>query len=237
LSFHAIHPVILPFVPNGLILPRPVRIITLARGPMGLMTGQTTRNGGRAATATSVLRSVAIVAAMAAPAPVAWTQEPAAGRSTAAGVYSNEQADRGKAVFDAKCQSCHGAEFEGGTLAPALKGREFLSPFFGKPLRRIYSRIISTMPPDDVGSLSEAETLALVALVLRANGYPAGPEAIARADDLNATEVAPLFDEQDQRAWNAEAAGFRSAGLQACQQAPGSPEGLRYLSLRSRSVR
>ena len=110
-------------------------------------------------------------------------------RTTAAGVYSNEQADQGRAVFDAKCQSCHGEALDGGTLAPPLKGSEFLSSFERKPLRRIYSRIISTMPPDDVGSLSETDTLALVAFVLRGNGYPAGTAALARADDLNAIVV------------------------------------------------
>jgi mono/diheme cytochrome c family protein len=130
-------------------------------------------------------------AAVGTPALAARTQNAAAERSTIAGVYSTDQADRGRAIFDAKCQSCHGAAFEGGTLAPALTGREFLSSFQQKPLRRIYSRIISTMPPDDVGSLTESETLALVALLLRANGYPDGPDALARADDLNAIVVAP----------------------------------------------
>jgi len=143
----------------------------------------------------SVLRSIAIVAAIAT-APVAWAQEPAAARTTTAGIYSSEQADRGQAVFDAKCQSCHGAEFEGGTLAPALKGSEFLTPFQGKPLRRIYSRILSTMPPDDVGSLAENETLDLVALVLRANGYPAGAQPLAHADELDAIVVAPPGDKR-----------------------------------------
>jgi mono/diheme cytochrome c family protein len=136
------------------------------------------------------------------PVHVAGTQEPAAARSTIAGVYANEQADRGQVVYDAKCESCHGAAFEGGTLAPGLKGSEFLSSFQGKPLRRIYSRIISTMPPDDVGSLTEVETLALVALVLRRNGYPAGPEALARADDLNEIGVAPPPEKHDEIMWS-----------------------------------
>ena len=131
--------------------------------------------------------AAAFVAAMSASAPA----QDAAERSTSAGVYSNEQADRGRAVFDGKCQSCHGETLDGGTLAPALKRAEFLSSFEGKPLRRIYRRIISTMPPDDVGNLSEADTLALVAFVLRGNGYPAGTGALARADDLNAIVVAP----------------------------------------------
>jgi len=164
-------------------------------------------------------------------APVARAQEPAAARNTAAGIYSSEQADRGQAVFDAKCQSCHGAAFEGGTLAPALKGREFLTPFQGKPLRRIYSRIISTMPPDDVGSLTESETLTLVALVLRANGYAAGPDALARADDLNAIVVGPPPEHQDQVTWNAETA-------ETAEIKPLKSNSLRALwSLGSRSVR
>jgi hypothetical protein len=113
-----------------------------------------------------------------------------AGQTTAAGVYTTGQADRGRGIFEAKCESCHGAALDGGTLAPALTGREFLSSFQEKPLRRMYSRIISTMPPDEVGSLTEAETLALVALLLRANGYPAGERELARADDLNSIVVA-----------------------------------------------
>ena len=179
----------------------------------------------------SVLRSIAIVAAIAT-APVASAQEPAAARTTTAGIYSSEQADRGQAVFDAKCQSCHGAEFEGGTLAPALKGSEFLTPFQGKPLRRIYSRIISTMPPDDIGSLTESETLTLVALVLRANGYSAGPDALARADDLNAIIVGPPPAENQQQArWNAEHAETAENNIlkNLSLRAPRAP--------RSRSVR
>jgi len=190
------------------------------------MTVHRTRNGERSGTAVSVLRSIAIVAAIAT-SPVAWAQEPAADRSTASGIYSSEQADRGKAVFDAKCQSCHGAAFEGGTLAPALKGREFLTPFQGKPLRRIYSRIISTMPPDDIGSLTESETLTLVALVLRANGYSSGPDALARADDLNAIIVAPPPEPQHMGTWNAEVAEI----------AENSFEHVSLRALRSRSVR
>ena len=122
-----------------------------------------------------------------------------AGQTTAAGVYSTAQADRGRGIFDAKCETCHGAALDGGTLAPALKGREFLSSFQEKPLRRLYSRVISTMPPDDVGSLTEAETLALVALLLRANGYPAGERELGRADELNSIVVAAPPEVESQK--------------------------------------
>ena len=202
---------------------------------MGLKTGHSRRTGGRRWLTSHPVRSFVVlflstivgtpVLAGGAEAPphARGTQE-AAARSTAAGVYTSEQADRGRAAFDAKCQSCHGAALDGGTLAPALKGGEFLSGFQQKPLRRLYSRIISTMPPDDVGSLTESETLALVALVLRANGYPAGPEALARADDLNAILVLPP-EKADHVTWNAEDA-------ETAETAENKP--LRSISLRAR---
>jgi mono/diheme cytochrome c family protein len=118
------------------------------------------------------------------------------GVNTSAGVYTNEQAAQGQTIFEKRCSACHGSDLGGGDMAPALHGAEFLSAWTGKPLRRIYSRIISTMPPDDVGSLTESETLAVVALVLKANGYPAGSQALARADDLNSIAVTPPAGER-----------------------------------------
>ena len=114
----------------------------------------------------------------------------AAQRSTADAVYTEEQASRGQALFGRKCQECHGDGLEGGSMAPGLRGSAFLAPWQGKPLRRLYSRIISTMPPDDAGSLTESETLDLVALVLRANGSPAGSQPLARADELDSMVIA-----------------------------------------------
>jgi mono/diheme cytochrome c family protein len=179
------------------------------------------------ATASAARIAAAIVSLLAVPALVMQAQD-AGERTTIAGVYSNEQADRGRTLFEVKCQSCHGDALEGGTLAPALKGREFLAAFQRKPLRRIYSRIISTMPPEDAGTLTEAESLALVALVLRANGYRAGDAALTRADDLNAIVVEMPPAEQQQASWNAETA--ENSGLQSLsRRAPGA--------LRSRSVR
>jgi mono/diheme cytochrome c family protein len=140
-------------------------------------------------TAGRVLGIAAVLAVIGIPS--AWRQGSGAERSTADGVYTDDQANRGQAISGRKCLDCHGETLDGGTLAPSLRGAEFLSSWQGKPLRRIYSRIISTMPPGDVGSLTENETLDLVALVLRVNGYPAGPQALARADELNSIVVAP----------------------------------------------
>jgi mono/diheme cytochrome c family protein len=189
----AVHPVHRRFVPNGLIRAVPATIISLTRAPgRGSMTGQ--RRFEKSGIWLKVSGLPGVVAAMAVlivPPLAAWAQEAVAERSTAAGVYTDEQAVRGQAIFGQRCRDCHGETLEGGGMAPGLRGAEFMASWQGKPLRRMYSRIISTMPPDDVGSLMESETLALVALVLRANGSPAGSQALVRADELNTIIVAP----------------------------------------------
>jgi mono/diheme cytochrome c family protein len=152
----------------------------------------TTTTGESRKRARLVGAAVASLAGLAVHAGAGLAQDAAATRTTASGVYSQEQAERGQGIFAKRCAACHGPDLGGGDLAPPLHGGEFLSAWTGRPLRRLYSRIISTMPPDDVGSLTEDETVALVALVLKTNGYPAGTQPAGRADDLNAiTVVAP----------------------------------------------
>jgi mono/diheme cytochrome c family protein len=110
-------------------------------------------------------------------APTATTQD---------GVYSEAQASSGKNTYGEKCSSCHLESLEGGVNeSPALKGDEFVSHWDGKLLRALYSRILSTMPVNDPGTLSEPETLALVAYILKCNGFPAGKAELPNANDLN----------------------------------------------------
>ena len=47
-------------------------------------------------------------------------------RSVWDGVYTEDQAKRGAAVYAKECASCHGAELGGGESAPALVGGTFL---------------------------------------------------------------------------------------------------------------
>lgn len=102
------------------------------------------------------------------------------------GVYTPAQAKSGEVVYRAKCGSCHLDSLAGGTNeSPALKGDQFLSHWDGKTLRNFYSRIISTMPFNDPGSLSENDTLEVVAYILQVNGFPTGDKAAKSADDLN----------------------------------------------------
>jgi hypothetical protein len=66
-----------------------------------------------------------------------------------------------------------------------LRGDLFREHWDGKTARNVYSRIISTMPFDDPGSLSEPEALWIAVYVLTVNGVHLGPRSIESAAALN----------------------------------------------------
>ena len=101
------------------------------------------------------------------------------------GVYTSEQARNGKAAYGAACSACHQESLGGDTMSPALLGEEFRASWDSQKLRKLYSRILSTMPVDNPGTLSEKTVLDIVAYLLETNGFPSGAAALERADDLN----------------------------------------------------
>ena len=103
-------------------------------------------------------------------------------RSTAAdAVYTEAQATRGQAVYVEQCQPCHGATLGGG-LGPPLAGAAFLGAWDGLSLADLVDKIQHTMPATNPGTLSRAQATDLVAHLLRANAFSAGPAEL-RADD------------------------------------------------------
>jgi mono/diheme cytochrome c family protein len=96
------------------------------------------------------------------------------------GVYSAEQARRGRTTYDAKCAACH----DGGTMGPELWGDPFLAQWDNKLVSEFYTRIRNTMPEDAPGTLGEKDTLDIIAYVLQTNGFPAGDRAIPDANAL-----------------------------------------------------
>ncbi len=66
----------------------------------------------------------------------------AQGVPVATGSYSASQAERGKAVYEQSCSTCHGASLRGGAnefAAPALAGPFFYEKWSGRPLGRALS--------------------------------------------------------------------------------------------------
>jgi mono/diheme cytochrome c family protein len=93
-------------------------------------------------------------------------------RSTADGIYSAAQAERGRSLYAATCQGCHAADLTGG-VGSALKGDQFHSDWGGLPLARLFERI-RAMPPGAAALQPESEAVELLAHVLAANGFPPG---------------------------------------------------------------
>src|SRR5215210_516360 len=69
------------------------------------------------------------------------------------GVYTQDQAKRGEALYSENCASCHGPDLTGGEMAPGLTGGEFSSNWNDLSLGDLYERIRISMPQNAPGSL------------------------------------------------------------------------------------
>jgi mono/diheme cytochrome c family protein len=104
----------------------------------------------------------------------------AASRSVWEGVYTKEQAARGRTAYNADCMKCHGENLSGAEAGPALAGDEFLQKWNGKTAGALYELIRKTMPSDDPGGLSSRQYSDILAYIFSANQFPAGPKELDR---------------------------------------------------------
>jgi mono/diheme cytochrome c family protein len=117
-------------------------------------------------------RALAFLAALSG-AGLALAQE--AGRSAAAGAYTDAQVERGAQAYSAQCAICHGADMRGSPGAPALSGPEFMFGWNSRTAGELLDYVRKNMPPGQAGSLSDQDYADVVAGILKANGFPAGP--------------------------------------------------------------
>ena len=95
------------------------------------------------------------------------------------GVYTADQAARGKTVYDSHCSSCHMADLGGSLEARPLVGDRFWEDWREDTLHSLFTRIRTLMPFDDPATLSEDAYLDSVAYILQFNGLPAGNRELA----------------------------------------------------------
>jgi mono/diheme cytochrome c family protein len=99
------------------------------------------------------------------------------------GVYTSAQAERGAGRYRQQCVMCHGAVLEGNGEAPPLTGR-FIPDWAGTSLAELFEKVQATMPLFAPGTLSASGTADLLAFILQANGFPAGPKDLESGDSL-----------------------------------------------------
>jgi mono/diheme cytochrome c family protein len=108
--------------------------------------------------------------------------EPAQGAVTVKsvwdGVYSPDQAKRGREKYAQVCSACHQNDLSGSDQAPSLAGGEFLDRWDGQSVGDLADRIRLTMPQDDIGSLNTQLSADITAYLLQANSFPAGQEEL-----------------------------------------------------------
>ena len=90
------------------------------------------------------------------------------------GVYTQDQAKKGQAVYNQNCSSCHGDTLMGGESTPALAGGEFLSNWNGLTMGELFERIRTTMPQNKPGSLSRENNTLILSYMLSVSNFPAG---------------------------------------------------------------
>jgi mono/diheme cytochrome c family protein len=91
------------------------------------------------------------------------------------GVFTAEQAARGKAIFATTCMACHGADLSGGN-GPGLKGEVFVNHWMEGSLDALFTRVKS-MPPNRA-NLGGVAYVDLVAFLLDTNAFPAGAQEL-----------------------------------------------------------
>ena len=91
------------------------------------------------------------------------------------GIYTDTQAEQGRAVYDDLCVLCHGPmRAIVPEVAALLADHTFRNRWQGRSLGELFELIRDTMPQDDPGTLSPEQTADLVAYILNGNRQPAG---------------------------------------------------------------
>ena len=78
-------------------------------------------------------------------------------RSVWDGVYTDEQAKRGKAAYSAQCAMCHGEDLMGSDETPALTGGAFLANWTSLSVNDLFERVRVSMPANNPGHLTRQQ--------------------------------------------------------------------------------
>jgi mono/diheme cytochrome c family protein len=97
------------------------------------------------------------------------------------GVYTDAQAARGKALYQAQCSNCHLDTLNG---TPPLAGEAFRAKWAALTVNDLFTKMRETMPTTEPGMLAPAEYVDVIAYILKENKFPAGAQELK--DDAEA---------------------------------------------------
>ena len=90
------------------------------------------------------------------------------------GVYTKEQAARGKSRYFSSCAVCHGALLQGDSDSPELAGNSFMKRWGDQSIGTLFAFASSQMPVGRPGSLGVQGYADVIAHILATNGFPDG---------------------------------------------------------------
>lgn len=99
-------------------------------------------------------------------------------RTTLDGVYTSEQAARGRLLYQEHCAACHGADLAGVESTPGFTGDDFVERWIGRPLSDFHYYTMARMPPGRPGVIGDQGTADVIAHILASNALTAGAAAL-----------------------------------------------------------
>ncbi|MFL2841040.1 MAG: PQQ-binding-like beta-propeller repeat protein [Pseudohongiellaceae bacterium] len=106
-------------------------------------------------------------------------------------VITEQQVALGLQAYQVNCSTaCHQADLSGGGPVPALKDLAFLGVWGNISTSELFESIKNSMPPTNVGGLSDGTYLAIIAFILSANGAVTGENPLLADSDIIINSVA-----------------------------------------------
>ena len=106
-------------------------------------------------------------------------------QSVWSGIYTEEQAGRGKPLYNQECSECHGLALEGAEMAPALANDDFRWNWNGLSVGDLFERMRVSMPQDNPLGMTRSDKADVLAYILQQNEFPTGDsELLDRTEQL-----------------------------------------------------
>jgi cytochrome c len=104
-------------------------------------------------------------------------------KTTLDGVFTGDEAARGKTVYINNCSACHMEDLSGSGQALPLAGDAFMDIWEGQTMNDFFQLVQGTMPQDKPGSLTADQTLDVMSYILQYNKFPTGKDELKNDPD------------------------------------------------------